>query len=873
MSVADTPMMQQYFEIRGNYPDYLLFYRMGDFYELFADDALLASNILGITLTKRRTSKQEDAGIPMCGVPFHASEGYIAKLLNAGHKVALCEQVETPEEARQKRGAKALVKRDVVRLYTSGTLTEDTMLNNAQNHFLMAVSMADKNAALAWCDLSTGDFSCTETSREHLADTIAGIQPCEILCLPIHQAFLKAIPQLKNIPFSTLEPQDFSPSGARTFLQNFFNLNATNSEIAQNPHLVGACGAVLRYLELTQINHLPILKQPRIEYGQSFVHIDTNTRNNLELTQTLRGQYKGSLLHTLDKTQTAAGKRMLTEWLNRPLQNIKRIHERQQAIQALISTPEVKEGIQTILAATKDISRCLSRISLDRSGPRDLQTLRDTLKTFPDCCRLLQKLEQNSLFYHALAALEGFVALTQTLTFSLKDDESLPLLVRDGNFVHSRACEKLNKYRLLTSNGLEQFRLFERQEAEKLGVSNLRVKYNKVWGYFIEISKQQVKNIPESYVHRQTTTSTQRFTTAELMALAQDYSTAEANALQREQEIFNDLVQEVKGQTKELLKAADYLALLDVLCAGATLAAEGNWCCPKVDDSTAFTIKQGRHPVVERTVNPFIANSTELSGGQLWLITGPNMAGKSTFLRQNALIALLAHIGFYVPAQQAHIGILDRIFTRVGTADDLSQGQSTFMAEMLETANILNQATSRSLVILDEVGRGTATYDGLSIAWAAIEHLLEHIKSPTLFATHYHELAQLEKEYATLHCHHVAVKEWEGDVIFLHQIKPGTSPGSYGIHVAKLAGLPQSVLQRAQDVLTMLERKNASTAVAAPLPLFQAGTAEKPKEKLSPTPVEKTLLTTDPNNLTPREALELVYTLQEMVKPKKQSAA
>jgi DNA mismatch repair protein MutS len=866
MAGTDTPMMQQYLEIKSRHAGYLLFYRMGDFYELFGDDALTASGLLNITLTQRRSSKDED-GIPMCGVPFHAAEGYIAKLLDKGHKVALCEQVETPEEAKARGGYKALVKRDVVRLYTGGTLTEESMLRPDRNNYLAALCQHGGELALGWLDLSTGEFCAATTTDKALEADLSRLAPTEVL---VTDKLAEAqAPQLAEVHnrLTTVRGGLFDTKLAEERLKAAYDVGTLDSFAFDTPAQMAVCGALLAYVEETQAGRKATLQRPVVQRPDGFMHLDNATRSNLELTRTLRGERKGSLLDALDRTVTAPGARLLAQWLNAPLQERAKIVRRHDGIAFFLDHPAVRDGVRDHLRTMADIGRSLARIGLDRGGPRDLGALRQTLTTLP---RLLDGLaaapvKLPAAVADATAALTGFTALADTLDRALKDD-TLPLLTRDGDFIRDGYCPELDRYRKLSTSGLSLLQELEQAESKRTGIPSLKVKYNKIWGYFIEVTNTHLDKVPTDFIHRQTTTSSQRFSTPRLIEIERDVTHAGSNALAREGHLFAELCGLVKAQATALLAAAEALATLDVLTAAALLAERERMTRPTMTDDRAFEIIGGRHPVVAQTVATFIPNNTDLTDGKLWLITGPNMAGKSTFLRQNALIALMAQAGLYVPAEQATIGVIDRIFTRIGAADDLARGQSTFMVEMVETAAILNHATKRSLVILDEIGRGTATFDGLSIAWGCVEYLVKTITCRGLFATHYHELTVLEKKLPSLSCHHVAVQEWQNDIVFLHEVRTGASPRSYGIHVGRLAGLPASVTTRAEEILKKLdgdEKTRDRLHMADQMSMFSMPTLP-PAPKQSA--VEQKIINLDLDDITPRQAHDLLYALRKLVK-------
>lgn len=854
-----TPMMQQYLATKAQYPDFLLFYRMGDFFELFGDDAQRASKILNITLTQRRTSKDEQ-GIPMCGVPFHAADGYIAKLVKAGQRVALCEQTETPAEAKQKRGSGALVQRDVVRLFTPGTLTEETMLDATANNYLAGLAHHKNQLALAWMDISTAEFKVLETTPATLAHDLLRIQPSELVVSDtLASLYADALSPWEN-NLRTRPLALSTPERAAALLCEAYGVKTLQAYALPSPAAVAACGLVVGYVRDTQINQCPPLTPPQVVAHWATLQMDANTRANLELTSTTQGTTEGSLFHAIDRCVTAPGARVLKAWLRAPLTDIPTIEARQNAVAHLLAHPPLASTLRQGLTHTADLARAVSRITLGRASPRDLGSLRQTLAQLPG---LQQALAEAPAFTTLTAQFGDFTTLTTTLTQALHPDP-LPLLAREGGYVKPGFCPLLDGHKDLATHGLQHVQQMERAEAERLGVSALKIKYNKVWGYFIEVTSTHKDKIPADYIHRQTTVNTQRFSTPGLMDLERSLSAAEAKALQREGEIFADLCTTITRAAQPLLQLAEQIATLDVLTAGAVLAAEYHYTCPQLTPDLDLNITQGRHPVVEQTVERFMPNDCTLSDGALWVLTGPNMAGKSTFLRQNALLVILAQIGYFVPATNMVLGVVDRIYTRIGAADDLARGQSTFMVEMVETAHILNNATPRSLVILDEIGRGTATFDGLSIAWACLEHLTDYTRCRGLFATHYHELTKLAEKAPRLQNHFMAVREWGGDIIFLHEVKAGVSPRSYGIHVGQLAGLPKTVVRRAQDLLAKLETdkqhgKNLDTT-------DQFGLFNTAAEPRVVSPLEKTLMALNPDTLSPRDAQDILYQLKAMTK-------
>jgi len=875
---TDTPMMTQYKKIKAAHAGFLLFYRMGDFYELFGEDAEVASSVLGITLTARRSNKDEK-GTPMCGVPHHAAEGYIATLIDSGHKVALCDQTETPEEAKARGGYKALVTREVVRLFTGGTLTEEGLLNAGAHNYLVAVKINSDVASLAWVDVSTGEVGVQTVQIGQLGGELLRLNGAEVLVTEDDSRVLENFWPLNKM---TQNDALFTTSGARDDVMAAYGLESLTALALANANEELALGALLGYVRLTQVGKMPELQRPQIIRSGGHVEMDAATRRNLELATTLRGAKKGSLTHAVDNTVTAAGARMLATWLNAPLTDVAKISARHTAVNFMLDNTALRGDVRSALKQTADMARAISRLTLGRGGPRDVAAVRDTLQQLPTLISIIENGKgAGGALSSVLAKMAGLEVTAQQLNQALRgtEDDNLPLLARDGGFVAAGYCDKLEEYRTLMRDGNTLLQQLMTTETEATGL-NLKLKYNKVWGRFFEVSKGQLdglESIPAHFIHRQTTTQCQRFTTEKLMVLEQDLSAAEANALAREQEIFVELVGIISAAASPILAAADALATIDVVQSGAEIAARRGYVQPKIDASTTFNIEGGRHPVVEATVEHFIPNSTDLSNHQLWLVTGPNMAGKSTFLRQNALITVLAQAGYFVPAASAHIGLVDKIFCRLGASDDLAEGQSTFMVEMVETAHILSHATPKSLVILDEIGRGTATYDGLSIAWACVEHLVTACQARGLFATHYHELTTLADTFATVSNHHVAVKEWRGDIVFLHEVKHGAAPGSYGIHVAKLAGVPKPVLKRAQDLLANLEAAgSAGKAVqAAEMPLFASSeqkttvsdaniaNTEKETEK-EPSELENKLVKLDLDALSPRDAQNLLYDLKIM---------
>ncbi|MCI9866779.1 DNA mismatch repair protein MutS [Rhizobium skierniewicense] len=880
-------MMEQYIEIKANNPGSLLFYRMGDFYELFFDDAAEASRALGITLTKRGQHLGQD--IPMCGVPVHAADDYLQKLILRGYRVAVCEQTEDPAEAK-KRGSKSVVRRDVVRLVTPGTLTEEKLLSPEESNYLMALARirgsSEAQFALAWIDISTGVFRLAETTLTRLLADIWRIDPRELIVADslFHDDELKAV---FDVLGRVAVPQPavlFDSATAEGRVARYFGVTTLDGFGTFSRVEMAAAAAAVAYVEKTQIAERPPLAAPERESAASTLFIDPATRANLELTKTLSGDRDGSLLHAINRTVTGGGARLLAERLMSPLTDADKINARLDAIGYLLDDVSLSDGLREALKQVADMPRALSRLALDRGGPRDLGAIRLGLSAAANVADLL---DQGLLPDELAEALEALKALPATLEGMLSAmlAEELPLLKRDGGFVREGSNGELDDIRALRDQSRRVIAGLQLQYAEETGIKSLKIKHNNVLGYFIEVTAGNADvmmtgdEAKARFIHRQTMAGAMRFTTTELADLESRIANAASQVLTIELQAFEQMVQAVVSNAEAIKAGALALARIDVATSLAHLAAEQAYCRPVVDGSMMFDIKGGRHPVVEQALRrqssgPFIANHCDLSAvngnrnGAIWLLTGPNMGGKSTFLRQNALIAILAQIGSFVPAKAAHIGIVDRLFSRVGASDDLARGRSTFMVEMVETAAILNQATDRSLVILDEIGRGTATFDGLSIAWAAVEHLHEVNRCRGLFATHFHELTVLSEKLGRLSNATMKVREWEGDVIFLHEVGPGAADRSYGIQVAKLAGLPASVVERARAVLNQLEdadRKNPASQLIDDLPLFQIAVRREESRSNGNSKVDEALNALNPDEMTPREALDALYALKKQL--------
>jgi DNA mismatch repair protein MutS len=843
---------------------------MGDFYEMFFDDAVNAAAALDIALTKR--GSHDGVDIPMCGVPVHAADTYLSRLIRAGFKVAVCEQVENPAEAK-KRGPKSVVKREIVRLVTQGTLTEDALLDARAHNHLAALADAGGRLGFAWLDMSTGEFTVQHIDADGLAAALARVAPNELLVPErlLDQPPLAEILTSWKAVLSALPNSRFDSQNGRRRLETLYGVAAMDGFGAFERHEMAAAGALVDYVQLTQYGNMPRLAPPRRLALDAVLEIDAATRTNLELTSSLGGGRKGSLLSVIDRTVTGPGARLLAARLSAPLTDPAAIGERLDAIRFFVDQPALRNELTANLRRCPDIMRAMSRLSVGRGGPRDLAAIRDGLAGAAEIARRLgaPDLALPQEVAAARDALGPHHAILKHLGEALAVDP--PLLARDGKFIAENYMAELDEFRELRDEGERLIKNLQARYRTQTGIDTLKIKHNNVLGTFIEVTPRHAQKMGEPFIHRQTLASAARYSTVELAALASDIAESAAKALAVELQLFDELVNAVADHADALARAANGLAILDVATALADLAQARQYCRPVVEDSTAFDIQGGRHPVVEAALDgrEFIPNDCDLAqSNRLWLLTGPNMAGKSTFLRQNALIAILAQMGSYVPAKSARIGALDRLYSRVGAADDLARGRSTFMVEMVETAAILNQAGPRSLVILDEIGRGTATHDGLAIAWACVEHLHDVNRCRALFATHYHELTGLTGRLDTLSPHTMQVKEWEGDVVFLHTVGPGAADRSYGIHVARLAGLPEPVIARATQVLAEVEAGEQSGAIARladDLPLFNVAIKPAPVPKSR---IEAALAEADPDSLSPRDALELVYRLRGLLNSK-----
>ena len=880
MSDADaSPLMRQYREIKRGYPDAILLFRVGDFYEMFYEDAQVASKLLSIALTSR--DKSSVTPIPLCGVPYHAAQGYIAKLLKAGRTVALCEQVEDPKLA------KGLVRREVVRLYTPGTLVDTEFLSPGESHFLVAVAFSDAMASsskgqsvigLACLDVSTGEFWMTEfqgaQADTQLLDELARLEPREVLHQDSTAQAGTCLAHLRGPRLCAQPSSAFHLKDAAQLLQTQFAVQSLDGFGCRGLTAgIGAAGAVLRYVRETQPTaSLAHLRRLQTRWSRDSMHLDSATIRNLELVRPLgfgeprSGQDQSTVLSVLDRTATAMGSRLLRDWLVRPLLDRGAIQARLDAVGELKDRIQQRVSLRTTLRDVQDIARLSSRLTLGVAGPRELLALKQSVSALPELRSHLQPFSA-ALLVAVRESWDDCRDVHDTIEQVVKPDA--PMSLRDGGVIREGYHAGIDELRKASTEGKGWIASLEAKERERTGIDSLKVRYNQVFGYYSEITKTHLTRVPPDYIRKQTLVNAERFMTAELKELEERVTGAESKLLALEQELFDQVRSRLANEVPRLQAMAQTVALLDVLAGLAETAALHRYVKPLVDESGTILIREGRHPVVEQLSSDltFVPNDTALDceGNRLIILTGPNMAGKSTYLRQVALIVLLAQIGSFVPATEAHIGLVDRIFTRVGASDNLSAGQSTFMVEMIESAHILNSATSRSLILLDEIGRGTSTYDGLSIAWAIAEHIQDprYVGARTLFATHYHEMTQLEGLREGIKNYCVAVQERDGDVVFLRKIIPGGADRSYGIHVAKLAGLPPTVIARAQQVLAQLEQPDTAIE-GTPVSLER----ETPQTSLpKPHPIIEEMKQIDLFSMTPLDALNRLADIQRRIGP------
>jgi DNA mismatch repair protein MutS len=863
--------MKQFHRFKQKYPYCILFFRMGDFYETFYEDAKTCSKVLGLTLTSRSKGSNP---IPLAGVPYHAVEGYLKKMLQAGYRVAVCEQVEDPKTA------KGVVKRDIVRIVTPGTLTDDIMLNAKEDNFLCAVSLGTKRqAAISWIDISTGHFYAQELPEQKLLDELLRLGPAECL-LPDRRGELfeaetkkltRDITQLTNAIITERPGWYFDPYQARQrLLKHFGTATLEGFGISDDEGIIPPAGAVIEYLNETQKTTLGHIRNLKKINRIKFLQIDTTSLRSLEILRTIRTEgRKGSLLDCLDETLTGMGARKFRNWLCMPLCDLGAIELRQDAVEEMKDTDPGLADTRKLLSALADPERIAARISTFRATPRDFVALAATLRRIPLLREILQQFSADLLVQLA-GQCDSMEELADLLEAAIEPE--CPSHLRDGGVIRAGFNEELDRLRSISRDGQTWLRNYQKEQAQRTGIANLKIGYNKVFGYYIEISRSAADKAPADYVRKQTIKNAERYITDELKKYENKALTAEEKALELEQKLFEDIRRQSARYVSRLQQLADNLAQCDCIAALAYLAKRRHYIRPKITDGGELIINDGKHPVLAETLGPeFVPNDIELGkkAGDVLVVTGPNMSGKSTYIRQTALLILMAQAGSFIPAKDATIGLVDRIFTRVGASDELVRGQSTFMVEMTETANIINNATEKSLVILDEVGRGTSTYDGLALAWAITEHIAGKLKCRTLFATHYHELTELAELFTNVKNCNVAVREWMDEVVFLHKILPGGTDKSYGIHVAKLAGVPKSILDRSKEILEELEATFAKEATGEHLSKHK--TKEPDKDSLfiqKHKSVLDKLSSTDVNNLTPIEAINLLNQIKNEIDEK-----
>lgn len=827
-----TPMLQQYIDIKEKYSDYLLFFRMGDFFELFFDDALTASKALDIVLTKRGKNDGDD--IPMCGVPVHAYESYLNKLVRQGFKVAICDQTETPEQAKKRGGYKAIVNREVIRIITPGTVTEESLLESKNSNYLLCAFDAKDKVVLAYSDISTGEFYVRRFEKQNAIAEILKIGASEVI-LPEHlleesnfREFFNNNPKL----ITSFSKRYFESKKAERKIKSFYNIATLEGVGFFDKAEISAIGGLLEYIEITQIDKKPKLSYPEKRDEKKHLELDLATINNLEIFKNSEGDKKFSLHNSIDNTVTALGSRGLQKILKNPFAEKSEIERRLDAVEFFNKNLQLSSNLKKILEEFADVERILSRVYLGRANPRDMVSLKNSIFASLNIKSEFfnftgeKPSDISSLFENILTLDELYITLNQALI------EEAPYGLNDGGIIKNGFNPKLDGYRNARQSAELEKEALQQKYVEKTGINNLKIKENNVIGMFVEVTANNADKIPSSFIHRQTLATNVRYTTDELREIENELINAKTYSIALEKEIFEELRVKIITEADRLIHICNIISELDIFINFALLALVNNYVKPKITESNNINIKNGRHPVIESFINhnkdsdisEFTPNDLELEkGNNLWLLTGPNMSGKSTFLRQNALIIIMAHIGCYVSAESAEIGITDRIFSRVGASDNLAKGHSTFMVEMVETATILNNATESSFIILDEIGRGTATFDGVSIAWSVLEYIATKIKACTLFATHYHELTELEKQVPALSCHRTKISEFEGEVIFQHKIEQGAASDSYGIHVAKIAGLPIEVTARADKILSILQARNKGNAIEViteELPLF-----------------------------------------------------
>ena len=876
-----TPMMKQYWKVKEAHPDCLLFFRLGDFYEMFHDDAKLGAEELGLTLTTRDRGKPEEERTPMCGVPYHSAQSYIARLIKRGYKVAICEQMEDPATA------KGLVDRDVIRIVTPGTAMDDVMLDESRNNFICAVYLDSAGAGLAQCDLSTGQFSAAPFQGEgwlsHLLNRLSAQPPSEAILSDGAFAEKELTDFLQNRLGCLCEKVGearFRPERARAALVDCGVWQA-GEELPEGPagelrlgfQAAGALAAYLKETQKTDLSHLSFLGVDGTR-GRKYLELDLTARRTLELTETIRGgEKKGSLLWVLDKTKTPMGHRLIRSWIEQPLRDPASIAWRQDQVAALTADAVVREELTLTLRQIPDLERIIGKVVYGSANARDMLTLADGLAVLPELARqaagLVRAAPRRFEFLEQFTGLGDLQALLKQAIRDDEDDNRLPFTIREGGFIRQGYDEEVDHLRDVIDHGADMVAALEGREKERTGIKSLKVRYNKVFGYYIEVSKSYYSMVPDGYIRKQTLVNCERFITQELKDLEHEILSAQSRVTALEYQLFCKLRDAASQRVRQVQDVARGVGYLDALCSFAAAAVQNGYVRPVVDDSGVIDIKEGRHPVVERMLKDslFVPNDTHMDGGadRLAIITGPNMAGKSTYMRQVALIVLMAQMGSFVPAKSARIGVVDRVFTRIGASDDLSAGQSTFMVEMTEVAAMLKNATPKSLLILDEIGRGTSTYDGMSIARAVLEYCADkrRLGAKTLFATHYHELTEVEHAIEGVRNYQIAAKKRGDGIVFLRKIVPGGADQSYGVEVAKLAGVPSRVVDRAREILAELEAQGFSSAAPAP----KAAPAEDQVSlgDMAGAAVLERLRAVSVDTLTPIEAMNLLYQLKSQL--------
>ena len=861
--MALSPMMTHYLQVKEQYPDCVLFYRLGDFYEMFFDDAVKVSAMLDLTLTGRDCGEKQRA--PMCGIPFHAADNYIAKLVELGEKVAICEQLEEPTPGKK------LVERDVIRIVTAGTITEESLIDEKANNYILSAYYDGKDCAFAWCDITTGQFyvrKCVKQDKiEELNDNLVRISPAEIIANRDLSLMSLDFPTVKHniIPkFAFIDERDFILTNAEGLLKEQFKVKSLDAYgISESSQMISACGALISYLRKTQKHALVNINGISVENSSEFMTLDAVAIRNLELVKNMRdGRTYGTLLWLLDKTSTAMGSRTLSNWILTPQNNKEKINYRLDGVEELYKNALIRGGLSEHLKSIKDIERLSGKISNGNINPRDCHVLGVSLSATPNVKMLLLG-ATSKILNDVNDAITDFTDVVKLLDSAI--DPEAPTVTKDGGYIKEGFDAELDRLRSIKDNGQSLVNEIEQREREATGIKNLRVRYNKVFGYYIEVTNSFKDLVPYSYVRKQTLVGAERYITDELKKLEEEILTSDEKAKQLELSIFNKIKQVLTDNIKKIQITSRAIACVDVLTTFANVAKKNNYVRPEItddDQKSTFSVVGGRHPVVEAVSSEqFIANDAYLDteDNRMMIITGPNMAGKSTYMRQNALIAVMAHIGCFVPAKSAQVPIIDRIFTRVGASDNLIFDQSTFMVEMTEVASILLNATSKSLLVLDEVGRGTSTFDGLSIAWAVVEYLATKIKAKTLFATHYHELSELEGVLSGVKNYKITVKELGGTIAFLRKIMRGSAHRSFGIEVASLAGVPSNITARAKQILKGLEKNDITKT------MITEKDFDEEEEVVTLSEVEEIISQTDVNSMTPMQALTLLASLKDKV--------